>query len=123
MDKLTKSENNIYFHPSSIFNSNRNKDGISYENYISSINKNNPPFLENSNNNIKIKPTNTLQNNQFSLNMNSLYMNMLRYNFIKNSLSYNKHINNNQFSNNRINSLLLDFNKELKEEYEKNEKK
>ena len=122
MDKLTKSENNIYFHPSSIFNSNRNKDGIPYENYISSINKQNSHFLENSNNNTKIKPITTLPNNQFSLNMNSLYMNMLRYNFIKNSFSHNNHLNNNQFGNYRINSLLLDFNKELKEEYEKDEK-
>jgi len=38
---------------------------------------------------------------------------MLRYNYIKNSLYPN--------NNKRINSLLLDFNKELKEEYEKNE--
>jgi len=116
MDKLSKIENNnnIYFHPSSIFNSNRINDGMSYENYISSINKDNSHIFENSNNNGKIKSITTLQNNQFSLNMNSLYMNMLRYNYIKNSLSNN--------NNNRINSLLLDFNNELKEEYEKHEK-
>ena len=116
MDKLSKIENNnnnIYFHPSSIFNSNRNNDGMPYENYISSINKDNSHICENSNNNGKIKSITTLQNNQFSLNMNSLYMNMLRYNYIKNSLYPN--------NNKRINSLLLDFNNELKEEYEKHE--
>ena len=116
MDKLSKIENNnnVYFHPSSIFNSNRINDGISYENYLSSINKDNSHICENSNNNGKIKSITTLQNNQFSLNMNSLYMNMLRYNYIKNSLYPN--------NNKRINSLLLDFNNELKEEYEKDEK-
>ena len=59
-----------------------------------------------------VASSNQNKNIPFSFNMNSLYFNMLRYNFINNNYKpYNY--------NTRINSLLLDFNDKLKNEYDK----
>ena len=94
MEKIKVNESNNLFNTNSFLNANHNQQGISYENYL--INK-----INNQNKNIP-----------FSFNMNSLYFNMLRYNFINNNYKpYN--------TNTRINSLLLDFNDKLKNEYDK----
>ena len=112
MDKQIKNENNLFFSSSSILISNRNKGELSYEDYI----KEKKPKIQNEpNNNIS---STDLPNRPFLMNMNGLYYNMLRYNFFNKSFPYNNSFTN-QFNGNRINSLLQDFNNELKEEYEK----
>ena len=110
MEKIQKNEKNNSFNLSSLININKNTQGISYENYLTQNKRNNPNQINN----------NTLNHNKnqnkphFSMNMNSLYFNMLRYNFFNNNLPYN--------TNTRISSLLVDFNNELKSEYDKENK-
>ena len=117
MDKNQKDGNNNYIlNPFSKLYSNRTKEGVSYEKYLSAKN---PNISNNSSQNIinNSITTSQKQNGNFMMNMNPLYFNMLRYNFFKNTIPPR----NDQNINNRINSLLLDFNDELKEEYEKEE--
>ena len=106
MEKIQVNENHNIFNTSSILNSNANKQGISYEYYLKN--------KINNQNKIQSIDSNFTQNKNipFSLNMNSLYFNMLKYNFFNNNYRpYN--------TSARINSLLLDFNDKLKNEYDK----
>ena len=111
MEKIQKNESNNLFNTSSILISNKNLQGISYENYLNQNKKNNQSEIKRN-----ITTLHPVKNIPFSLNANSLYFNMLRYNFFNNNyIPYN--------TNTRINSLLLDFNNELKNEYDKEDKK
>ena len=111
MEKIQKNESNILFNTSSNFILNKNLQGISYENYLNQNKKNNQSEIKRN-----ITTLHPVKNIPFSLNANSLYFNMLRYNFFNNNyIPYN--------TNTRINSLLLDFNNELKNEYDKEGKK
>ena len=111
MEKIQKNESNILFNTSSNFILNKNLQGISYENYLNQNKKNNQSEIKRN-----ITTLHPVKNIPFSLNANSLYFNMLRYNFFNNNyIPYN--------TNTRINSLLLDFNNELKNEYDKEDKK
>ena len=111
MEKIQKNESNNLFSTSSILISNKNLQGISYENYLNQNKKNNQSEIKRN-----ITTLHPVKNIPFSLNANSLYFNMLRYNFFNNNyIPYN--------TNTRINSLLLDFNNELKNEYDKEDKK
>ena len=114
MDKYSIKENNTFFSPINLLNQNKNSpQSISYENYISAKNNNNINKAQLNNNN----EINSM-NKPFLFNMNPLYFNLLRFNSFNYTMSYN----NRFFPNTRINSLLTDFNNELKEEYEKEEK-
>ena len=111
MEKIQKNESNNLFNTSSILITNNNLQGISYENYLKQNNQNNQSEIKRN-----ITTLHPVKNIPFSLNTNSLYFNMLRYNFFNNNyITYNL--------NTRINSLLLDFNNELKNEYDKEDKK
>ena len=111
MEKIQKNESINLFNTSSILISNKNLQGISYENYLNQNKKNNQSEI-----NRNITTLHPVKKIPFSLNANSLYFNMLRYNFFNNNyIPYN--------TNTRINSLLLDFNNELKNEYDKEDKK
>ena len=111
MEKIQKNESNNLFNTSSILITNNNLQGISYENYLKQNNQNNQSEIKRN-----ITTLHLVKNIPFSLNANSLYFNMLRYNFFNNNyIPYN--------TNTRINSLLLDFNNELKNEYDKEDKK
>ena len=114
MDKNTTKENNTFFSPINLLNQNNNsQQGISYENFINAKNSNDINKTQLNNNNAINR-----KNKPFLFNMNPLYFNMFRFN----SFNYTMPYNNRLFPNTRINSLLTDFNNELKEEYEKKEK-
>ena len=110
MEKIQKNEKNNSFNLSSLININKNTQGISYENYLTQNKINN----QNQTNNNALNHNKNQNKPHFSMNMNSLYFNMLRYNFFNNNLPYN--------TNTRISSLLVDFNNELKSEYDKENK-
>ena len=107
MEKFSQKDNVLNFNLSSLFNTNKNRDFIPYNNNINERSQNKIINL----NNKEYTPKN--ENRPFIFNTNPFFLNMLRYN-------YNPLIN--QKGNNRINSLLLDFNNELREEYENEEK-
>ena len=116
MEKFSKNENNgLNFNISSLFNSNINKALISNNNYINEANPNNSTNLENN----KISNQKN-ENRPFIFNTNPFFLYLFRYRYIQNYFPYNSSLINGK-GNNRINSLLLDFNNELKEEYEKAE--
>lgn len=110
MEKIQKNEINNSFNLSLLININKNTQGISYENYLTQNKINN----QNQTNNNALNHNKNQNKPHFSMNMNSLYFNMLRYNFFNNNLPYN--------TNTRISSLLVDFNNELKSEYDKENK-
>ena len=110
MEKIQKNETNNSFNLSLLININKNTQGISYENYLTQNKINN----QNQTNNNALNHNKNQNKPHFSMNMNSLYFNMLRYNFFNNNLPYN--------TNTRISSLLVDFNNELKSEYDKENK-
>ena len=117
MEKFSKNENNgLNFNISSLFNSNISKSLISNNNYINEANPNNSTNFENN----KISNQKN-ENRPFIFNTNPFFLNLFRYRYIQNYFPYNSSLINGK-GNNRINSLLLDFNNELKEEYEKEEK-
>ena len=104
MDKSIKNNNTIFFNS---FLYNNNKIGLNYENFIKTkINNNNNINKINNNDKNRIIP---------KINMNPLYINLMRYNSITNNNNI-KFIN----LNNNINSLLIDFNKQLEKEYNLN---
>ena len=108
MEKFSQKENNVLnFNLSYLFNTNKNRDFIPYNNNINERSQNNKTNLNNK------EYTQKNENRPFIFNTNPFFLNMLRYN-------YNPLIN--QKGNNGINSLLLDFNNELREEYENEEK-
>ena len=108
MEKFSQKENKVLnFNLSSLFNTNKNRDFIPYNNNINERSQNNKTNLNNK------EYTQKNENRPFIFNTNPFFLNMLRYN-------YNPLIN--QKGNNGINSLLLDFNNELREEYENEEK-
>ena len=108
MEKFSQKENNVLnFNLSYLFNTNKNRDFIPYNNNINERSQNNKTNLNNKG------YTQKNENRPFIFNTNPFFLNMLRYN-------YNPLIN--QKGNNGINSLLLDFNNELREEYENEEK-
>jgi tetratricopeptide (TPR) repeat protein len=108
MEKFSQKENNVLnFNLSYLFNTNKNRDFIPYNNNINERSQNNKKNLNNK------EYTQKNENRPFIFNTNPFFLNMLRYN-------YNPLIN--QKGNNGINSLLLDFNNELREEYENEEK-
>ena len=117
MEKFSKNENSgLNFNISSLFNSNINKALISNNNYINEANPNNLTNLGNN------KISNQKNGNRpFIFNANPFFLNLLKYSYTPNYFPYNNSLLN-QKGNNRINSLLLDFNNELREEYEKEEK-
>ena len=103
MDKSIKNNNTIFFNSLSY----NNKIGLNYENFIKTkINNNTNINKINNNDKNRIIP---------KINMNPLYINLMRYNSITNNNNI-KFIN----SNNNINSLLIDFNKQLEKEYNLN---
>ena len=110
MEKIQKNEINNSFNLSLLININKNTQGISYENYLTQNKINN----QNQTNNNALNHNKNQNKPHFSMNMNSLYFNMLRYNFFNKNLPYN--------TNTRISSLLVDFNNELKSEYDKENK-
>ena len=110
MEKIQKNEINNSFNLSLLININKNTQGISYENYLTQNKINN----QNQTNNNALNHNKNQNKPHFSMNMSSLYFNMLRYNFFNNNLPYN--------TNTRISSLLVDFNNELKSEYDKENK-
>ena len=105
MENISKNDKTFYI--SSFLNNNK---GANYEDYINNINKREINVNNNINNNEICK-----NENMPIMNMNSLYTNMMRFDLLGGN------INNCRPINYRINSLLIDFNKELsKENMQKN---
>ena len=104
MENLSKNnKNNIILNPPLLLNN--SSKGINYQDYINQVNENKI------NENNEIKGTNKINQNFAPMFMNSFYTNMLRYNLLyKNKNNYFKPIST------QVNSLLLDFNKELSKE-------
>ena len=104
MENLSKNnKNNIILNPPLLLNN--SSKGINYQDYINQVNENKI------NEHNEIKGTNKINQNFAPMFMNSFYTNMLRYNLLyKNKNNYFKPIST------QVNSLLLDFNKELSKE-------
>ena len=111
MENISKNDKTFY---TSSFLNNYNNKGVNYEHYIKNINKKDI----NANKNINIYNNEIGKNRNINIpimNMNSLYANMMRFNYLGGN------INNLRPMSTRINSLLIDFNKELsKENMQKN---